>query len=247
MHRRRLLTVLACPVIVFGTLLVPGIAGAAESDAQAYQQAVDRAIGFLQTKAQGPDGSYAAYAGPGVTAIVTTGILHNGRSPDDPVVAKSLKYLAGLVQPDGGIYQKESLYRNYETCIVVLCLTAANRNGRYDKLLKNAEKYLKGEQWDEDEGKQLESYDYGGAGYGKHERPDLSNTSFLIDALAARGRGAEDEAMQRALIQYRSPHNHDLVVEALRKAGRTDLIGNGPGCLVRPHGRESGPVRRHDD
>ena len=43
-----------------------------------------------------------------------------------------------------------------------------------------------------------------------------------------------EKAMQRALIQYRNPKNHDLVREALRKAGRTDLIGYGEKCLVRP-------------
>ncbi len=43
-----------------------------------------------------------------------------------------------------------------------------------------------------------------------------------------------EKAMQRALIQYRDPKNYDLVVEALRRAGREDLIGYGPTCLVRP-------------
>ncbi len=42
------------------------------------------------------------------------------------------------------------------------------------------------------------------------------------------------KAMQRALIQYRLPQNHELVKEALRKAGRSDLIGFAPGCLVPP-------------
>ena len=40
--------------------------------------------------------------------------------------------------------------------------------------------------------------------------------------------------MQRALIQYRNPKLYDLVAEALEKAGRTDLIGYGPKCLIRP-------------
>ena len=40
--------------------------------------------------------------------------------------------------------------------------------------------------------------------------------------------------MQRALIQYRSPKNYDLVHEALTKAGRTDLIGFDKKCLIRP-------------
>ena len=43
-----------------------------------------------------------------------------------------------------------------------------------------------------------------------------------------------EKAMQRALIQYRDPKNRSLVMEALRKARRTDLIGYGPKCLVRP-------------
>ncbi|MDD6735277.1 MAG: YgiQ family radical SAM protein [Clostridiales bacterium] len=44
-----------------------------------------------------------------------------------------------------------------------------------------------------------------------------------------------DKAMQRALLQYKNPANHKLVVEALREAGRTDLIGYGPECLIRPN------------
>ena len=43
-----------------------------------------------------------------------------------------------------------------------------------------------------------------------------------------------EKAMQRALIQYRNPANYELVKEALMKAGRTDLIGFGEECLIRP-------------
>lgn len=43
-----------------------------------------------------------------------------------------------------------------------------------------------------------------------------------------------EKAMQRALIQYRNPKNYDLVYEALTWAGREDLIGYGPKCLIRP-------------
>ena len=39
--------------------------------------------------------------------------------------------------------------------------------------------------------------------------------------------------MQRALLQYRDPQNYSLVREALLKAGRSDLIGFGPECLIR--------------
>ena len=48
-----------------------------------------------------------------------------------------------------------------------------------------------------------------------------------------------EKAMQRALMQYRDPKNDALVREALEKAGRTDLIGNGPKCLLRPRGKNA--------
>ena len=47
-------------------------------------------------------------------------------------------------------------------------------------------------------------------------------------------RDPHEKAMQRALMQYRNPKNYDLVHEALVKAERTDLIGFGPKCLIRP-------------
>ncbi len=47
-------------------------------------------------------------------------------------------------------------------------------------------------------------------------------------------KSAHEKAMQRALIQYRKPQNYNLVFEALVKAGRTDLIGFGKKCLIKP-------------
>ncbi len=43
-----------------------------------------------------------------------------------------------------------------------------------------------------------------------------------------------EKAMQRALIQYRDPKNYDLVMEALKKAHRMDLVGFDKHCLIRP-------------
>lgn len=48
-----------------------------------------------------------------------------------------------------------------------------------------------------------------------------------------------EKAMQRALLQYRKPENYNLVREALEKAGREDLIGFGPKCLIRPQKAET--------
>lgn len=43
-----------------------------------------------------------------------------------------------------------------------------------------------------------------------------------------------EKAMQRALMQYKSPRNYELVLEALKKAGREDLIGYDKKCLIKP-------------
>ena len=43
-----------------------------------------------------------------------------------------------------------------------------------------------------------------------------------------------DKALQRALMQWRKPQNRALVLEALHKTGREDLIGYGKHCLIRP-------------
>lgn len=48
-------------------------------------------------------------------------------------------------------------------------------------------------------------------------------------------RSAHDKALQRALLQWRRPEKRALVLEALHKAGREDLIGFGKSCLVRPN------------
>lgn len=52
-----------------------------------------------------------------------------------------------------------------------------------------------------------------------------------------------EKAMQRALIQYRDPKNYDLVLEALHKTGRMDLVGYDRHCLIRPR-KEQGSVRQ---
>ncbi|MBQ8824662.1 MAG: YgiQ family radical SAM protein [Ruminococcus sp.] len=44
----------------------------------------------------------------------------------------------------------------------------------------------------------------------------------------------KEKAMQRALLQYYLPQNREIVLEALKKAKRYDLIGNGSECLVTP-------------
>lgn len=55
----------------------------------------------------------------------------------------------------------------------------------------------------------------------------------------------KDKAMQRALLRYFAPECHDLAEEALIKAGRSDLIGFGPQCLIRPSAKYNQKNKRN--
>lgn len=53
-----------------------------------------------------------------------------------------------------------------------------------------------------------------------------------------------EKAMQRALIQYRNPKNYELVLEALKIAGRMDLVGFDKNCLIRPRQKMAKKVEK---
>jgi len=187
-----------------GTLLLSPLAAAEKvpvspERAKKVAESRKRALNFLRTS-QADDGSWTVSAAPGIGGLVVTAALRSGVPADDPMVQKGLKYLQGYVQKDGGIYFPQSSHRNYETCIALLAFHEANADGRYNTLIANAEKFLRKLQWDEDEGLESSDTAYGGAGYGSHSRPDMSNTQFLMEALRAAGAKEDDPAMQKALI-----------------------------------------------
>jgi squalene-hopene/tetraprenyl-beta-curcumene cyclase len=161
---------------------------------------VDRAIGYLGSRGQARDGSFGSEACVGVTSLVTAAVLLQGCGTSDPLVANALKCIERFVHPDGGIYSSDGTLANYETCLAIMCLKEANADRRYDRLIRDAEAYIRGYQWDETKDKSPDNPAYGGAGYGKRKRPDLSNTTFFVESLKACGRGADDPAIQKALV-----------------------------------------------
>lgn len=181
-------TLSAIAVIV---LAIPG--RAAEGREGSAKAITENAYGFLKSR-QGADGSFSPrIAGPGVTAVIAAGLLRNGYSPDDPVVAAALRYIEKSVKKDGGIYDKG--LANYTTSVAIMALKDANKDGKYDSILKNAGAFLKGLQHDES-GDDVAS---GGVGYKAKDRPDLSNTAYFVEALIAAGVPKDDPAIQRAL------------------------------------------------
>jgi hypothetical protein len=74
-------------------------------------------------------------------------------------------------------------------------LQEANKDGRYNAIIKNATTYLKKLQYKIEE----EDVKFGGVGYDDTKRPDLSNTQFFMDALIAAGLPKDDPAIKRAM------------------------------------------------
>jgi hypothetical protein len=192
-------------IVVFGlflsasgaeTLEKPGPVG---PDPLLYEKTVGRAIQFL-TVQQSDDGAISPQVGIGPTALVTLGLLRTGRTIADPQVSKGLKYLGEYAQESGGIHTPGGRIPVYETCIALVCFKEANRDKKFDKIIKDAEAFIRRNQWNEARGKDKSDFSYGGSGYGGKSRPDLSNTAFLVDALKSCGASPDDESIQRALV-----------------------------------------------
>src|SRR5262249_23313576 len=146
--RSRVLSGLTLAVAV-GLLALPApAADPASAPPPAEVKAVlDKAYEAIKAK-QNDDGSFAPkLGGPGITALTGAAIVRAGRGPDDPAVAKALKYLETRVKPDGGVYDKG--LANYTTCLAIMAFKEANADGKYDKVIENAAKFVKSLQYGE--------------------------------------------------------------------------------------------------
>ncbi len=170
----------------------------ATSESTQLKRTIELGLQFLR-QSQSADGTFSIKAGPGLTALAITAAIRCGEPLDSPMVSKGLAAVETLVKPDGGIYGMGRL-TNYETCIAILCFAEANSGGKYNKLLKDAKKFVTGIQY----GNAADSISTddvwnGGVGYGGKGRPDLSNTAYLIEALRAVDAGPNDPAIKAAI------------------------------------------------
>jgi len=144
-------------------------------------------------------------AGPGVTALILKGLVESGMKADDPVVVKGLAFIETFRQTDGGYYKNSN--GNYNTSVVLSLFPLLPGDG-YKAQIKGMQDFLKSVQEMDgktDEGGKAVTKDHpwhGGMGYGGKgaARPDLSNTSFAIEALRESGVPANDPAIQAALM-----------------------------------------------
>lgn len=150
--------------------------------------------------AQEESGGWATQRGPGITCLVLKALIGSPSvGPDHPVVQRGLAYVRGFQHDDGGIYSPEGLIKNYETS-VALSMYARLPKDEHEEIIRKAQQFLAGLQWDEGEERGLDDVFYGGAGYGHGKRPDLSNTQMMLDALKDSGLPEDHPAYKRALV-----------------------------------------------
>lgn len=149
---------------------------------------------------QEADGGWASQSGPGVTALVVKALAQEPAvGPRHAAVRRGVEFVLRSQRDDGGIYSAEGLLKNYESS-VALSMLAVLKDPQHAKSMARAQQFLKDNQWDEGEGKTPADPFYGGAGYGQHKRPDLSNTQMMLEALADSGLPKDDPAYQKALV-----------------------------------------------
>lgn len=173
----------------------------------------DKAVAYLRAQQDPATGGWSipkeGPTFPAITGLVVAGMLDQpGLTADDPAIARALAFILSKRQPDGGIY--DTVLPSYNTAICVSALAKANTPQALDAV-KPAVAFLRTLQFGEDattdgkfanETRRIDQSHpfYGGVGYGRSGRPDLSNLHFFLQGLADAGVPSDDPAVQRALV-----------------------------------------------
>ena len=191
---------------------------AADDASAKAQDLVDKGLVYLKSQ-QKPDGGWqTAEEPPAITAIVLKAFVQSPKfDSKTDFVAKGYQKLLSYQLDNGGIFK--DMLANYNTAIAVSALAAADDPALKPQLDK-AVAYLKGLQFTENtppgpKGEKVADKSnpwFGGAGYGRHARPDGSNTQTMLDALKDAGLKENDPSFQAALafitrMQNRSESN----------------------------------------
>jgi squalene-hopene/tetraprenyl-beta-curcumene cyclase len=180
--------------------------------------AIARGLDFLRST-QHPSGAWmrSASAAPtdqpdkpspvavAITALAVRAFAQNGASIEsDPAFARGIQFVLDA-QDDLGSFGAGSM-DNYVTSAVVSGLAAVDEP-TVEQQLVMARRYLEGLQWDQAEGVSPRQDWFGGAGYGRNGRPDLSNTQMMLEAFYDAGLSPDDPVFQKALAFLQRAQN----------------------------------------
>jgi len=148
------------------------------------KHAIDKGWAWLE-KSQNTNGFWSTPDHPAITALALTayklqpGVLD--QKDESASVKNGYAYLMSCVQPDGGIYRKD--LPSYNTSVSLTALVLGNHQD-FQSAILNARKFIIGLQTDLDEAGKVDNVSDGGIGYAKSDRrPDISNTSWALEAL----------------------------------------------------------------
>lgn len=187
-------------------------AGDMETRAQA-RAAIDRAIAYLKTQQNAETGGWRESTDgpsyPAITGLVVTGMMLDPRIDErDPTVAAGVRNILSYAKPEGGIH--DGALPTYNTAICLSAL-ARVRLPEATGAVSAGQGYLRTLQYHGSNtgGDEAPTFTepvtedhpyYGGVGYGRHGRPDLSNLGFFLQALHDTGVSTEDPAVKRAMV-----------------------------------------------
>lgn len=207
----RMLT--SCCVAAMILVHASGVLAVDEAHLRKARTMIGSSMSWLRTQQDTKTGGWSVNPDPkspqfpAITGLVLNGMLMDKRlGTTDPVVQRGVKFMLSYQQPDGGIYDRA--LPAYNTAICVSALSKLHTPEAAAAMQKAAE-FLRGLQWGEqsidDKAKDTGKVDakhpfYGGLGYGKTGRPDLSNLSFFLQAMHDAGVASDDPCYQRAVV-----------------------------------------------
>ena len=118
-------------------------------------------------------------------------------------MARGVAYILQQQKPDGGIHS--GVLENYNTALCLSALARLKSDERVAEAVAKAQDFLRNLQWHGQVAPDGKSVDeahpfFGGAGYGSHGRPDLSNTQIMLQGLYDSDVDCNDPAFQHALV-----------------------------------------------
>lgn len=189
------------------TFSVQSVLAAGEDPASAGQKTIDKALAFLKTQQQA-NGSFqrSDREPPAVSALALKAFARHPKygAKSEPV-KKTIEYLFGVQQDNGGIYK--DMLANYNTAIAISALASVDDPANKERISK-AVNYLRNAQFTDGisgaKGQKIDPKNpaVGGFNYGAGPRggtADISNTGIVMEALHDSGLLADDPAYKNAL------------------------------------------------
>lgn len=170
-----------------------------------------------------------------VTALALKAFAQaDAQALENPTLRKALDYLMRAQNPDGSFDQ--SSLANYVNASVLSALATVGDHHDDPALINSVQvlaQRLQANQWDQSEGVRARQDWFGGAGYGNNQRPDLSNTQMMMDAMYDAGLSPDEPAFQKALAFASRTQN-------LKATNKSAWAGDDGGFIYTPaNGGES--------